>query len=145
MLILKELKIIFLELFSILERKMIRNHRNYSRTIKALLSTNNKASRAPNMSLACFLGQRKKELACLTTYKPPNQNRFIVETNLPLTYKPYTASVFLGADGEVQPHHRALALQQQLVEVLLRLVADVQQDDRIAQQMAREGIFLIKL
>ena len=29
--------------------------------------------------------QRKKELACLTTNKPPNQNRFIVETNLPTT------------------------------------------------------------
>ena len=29
--------------------------------------------------------QRKKELACLTTNKPPNQDRFIIETNLPTT------------------------------------------------------------
>ena len=50
--------------------------------------------------------------------------------------KPDFASVVLRAHGEVEPvDASAVALKQQLVEVFFRLVADVEQDGGIADEL----------
>ena len=63
-----------------------------------------------------------------------------------LLYHPHLPAVAAGAHGEVQPVAASLvALQQQLVEVLLRLVADVQQDGGIADELFQSADAVVRL
>ena len=53
-----------------------------------------------------------------------------------LLYHPHLPAVAAGAHGEVQPVASCLvALHQQFVEVLFRLVANVEQDGGIADEL----------
>ncbi len=62
--------------------------------------------------------------------------RTLLQRGVGNLYHPHLPSVAAGAHGEVQPVAASLvALQQQLVEVLFRLVADVEQDGGIADEL----------
>ena len=88
----------------------------------------------------CLLGT---ESTMLTAYSVALRDKMKSEAqtspsapHLSSLYHPHLPAVAAGAHGKVQPvASRLVALQEQLVEVLLRLVADVQQDGGIADEL----------